>query len=212
MLKIVRATVVAAALWLLAGNAHAQLIEGRDYTLLDPPQKTMSPGKVEVLEFFNYGNPRCDEVYPQLLSWSQRLPREVSFRKVATGFGRTAWTNLAKTYYALEATGDIENLDGALFHAIHKEHKPLFDQQSITDWVGEHGVDPQKFATAFASFGVNTQLSQAEQMVEGYKIEKLPTLVVNGKYLVNGRSFDEVLKHATALIVKEHASIRTLPP
>jgi thiol:disulfide interchange protein DsbA len=210
MLKSVHAAFLVAALWLLSGPAVAEIVAGRDYTVLDPPQRTLSPGKIEVLEFFSYGCPRCNDFYPHLRTWTQKLPRDVAFRRVATGFGHAPWTNLAKTYYALEATGDIEALDGALFHAIYKEHAPLFDQKSITGWVGDHGVNPQKFATAFASFGVNTQLSQAEQMVEAYKIERLPALVVNGKYVVNGANFEELLRHATELIVRERASTRTL--
>jgi thiol:disulfide interchange protein DsbA len=209
MHRYFRAAFLLAALWLAAGSAGAQIVEGTDYTVLDPPQRTLSPGRIEVLEFFSYGCPGCSELHLRLRAWAQKLPRDVVVRRVATGFGRTAWTSLAKTYYALEATGDLDRLDDPLFLAIHKEHRPLFDQKSITDWVGEHGVDPQKFATAFGSFGVSSQLNQAEQMVEAYKIEHIPAIVVNGKYLVTGRSFEEVLRHAMELVIRERASNRS---
>jgi len=210
MHKSILATFLMAVLWLGAGLARAEVVEGRDYTVLDPPQHTMSPGKIEVLEFFSYGCPVCGEMHPLLRNWHQRLPRDVVVRRVATGFGQRAWTTLAKTYYALEATGDLGKLDDALFLAIHRDHQALFDQHSITDWVGAHGVDAQKFGQAMASFGVSSQLGQAEKLVEVYKIEHLPAIVVNGKYLVNGRSNEEVLRHTTELIVKERASSRGL--
>lgn len=198
--------------WLAAGAARAEVIEGRDYTRLDPPQHTMSPGKVEVLEFFSYGCPRCGELHPYLRSWSQKLPRDVVLKRVASGFGQRAWTNLAKTYYALLATGELDKVDDALFMAIHRDRQVLFDQRSITDWVGAHGVDAQKFGSAMASFGVSSQLGQAEMLVESYKIEHLPAIVVNGKYLVNGNSYDELLRHTTELIVKERANNRGPAP
>lgn len=209
-MKISVRVLLMAALWLMAALARAEIIEGRDYTPLDPPLKTLDPGKIEVIEFFSYGCPRCNELHPLLRVWAQKLPRDVVLRKIATGFGRAAWTNLAKAYYALEATGKLEDpLDSALFFAIHKEHKPLFDQKNITDWVGEHGVDKDAFKDAFTSFGVNTQLTRAEQTVAAYKIDHLPALVVNGKYLVNGRSFEEMLRHATELIIRERANSKT---
>jgi thiol:disulfide interchange protein DsbA len=210
MHKSILATVLMAVLagTLGLGIARAEVIEGRDYTVLDPPQHTMSPGKIEVVEFFSYGCPPCGELHPLLRKWSERLPHDVVVRRVATGFGQRAWTNLAKTYYALEATGDLGKLDDALFAAIHHDHQALFDQHNIMDWVGAHGVDAQKFAAAMASFGVSSQLGQAEKLVESYKIERLPAIVVNGKYLVNGRSNEEVLRHTTELIVKERASSR----
>jgi len=200
-----RTLLLTTAALLLSTAAHAQLVEGRDYRTLDPPQRTLSPGKIEVIEFFSYGCPHCNQLQTLLASWVAKLPHDVAFRRVATGFGRTAWTNLAKAYYALDATGDLPKLDGELFHAIHQEHLPLFDQNSITQWVGQHGGDAAKFATAFASFGVNTRLNQSEQMVQAYKIEQIPTLAVDGRYVVIGESLQETLAHANELIVKVRA-------
>jgi thiol:disulfide interchange protein DsbA len=131
--------------------------------------------------------------------------QDVVFKRVATGLGRTAWTNLAKTYYALEATGDLNRLDAQLFHAIHEEHQPLFDEKAISQWVGQHGVDTAKFNMAFESFGVNTKLNQAEEMVENYKIDGVPALAVDGKYLILGNSFEQMLANADGVIAKVRA-------
>lgn len=197
-----RTLLIAAAVLLLSTAAPAQMLDSRGYRLVDPPQRTLTPGKIEVIEFFSYGSPACGQMSPLLDAWASKLPSDVAFRRVATGFGHKAWTDLAKTYYALNATGDLARLHGPLFHAIHREHLPLFDQQSITDWVAKHGVDPQKFATAFASFGVNTELNEAEQMVQAYKITSLPAIAIEGRYVVSGQTIQNMLTHANALIVK----------
>jgi thiol:disulfide interchange protein DsbA len=207
-----RTILAAVLLGLIATGASAQSVPGRDYRVLDPPQRTLTPGKLEIIEFFSYGCPRCAELQPPLRTWIAKLPRDVVFRRVATGFGHTAWTNLAKTYYALDATGDLAKLDGALFHAIRSEHQPLFEEKSITAWVGNQGVDPQKFATAFASFGVNTQLNQAEEMVQSYKIDQLPALAINGKYVIAGQSFETMLARANELMVRIRAENKTVAP
>lgn len=188
----------------LAASAAPQ--EGIDYRSIDPPQHPSSPpGKIEVLEFFSYGCPHCNEFYPLVSSWAAKLPKDVVFKRVATGLGRKPWTNLAKMYYALESTGDLNRLDAQIFHAIHEEHEPLFDEKAISDWVGKHGVDVAKFNAAFESFGVSTRANQSEDMVESYKVEGVPSLTVDGKYVVLGNSFEEMLTNADAVIAKDRA-------
>jgi thiol:disulfide interchange protein DsbA len=202
----IRSTLLALALVVIALPLQAAgLVEGTDYQTLEPPQHTDANGKIEVLEFFSYGCPHCNEFYPMVGAWAAKLPKDVVFKRVATGMGRIAWTNLAKAYYALEATGDLARLDGPIFHAIHEEHQPLFDEKAISTWVGQHGVDPKKFTVAFDSFGVNTKLIQAEQMVENYKIAGVPGLAVGGKYVVMGNSFEQLLANTDALIAKVRA-------
>jgi protein dithiol oxidoreductase (disulfide-forming) len=184
----------------------AGLVEGTDYRTLDPPQHNDSPpGKIEVLEFFSWGCPHCNEFNPLITQWAEKAPKDVVLKRIATGMGRTAWTNLARAYYALESLGFAESLNTPIFHAIHEEHQPLFDEGAITAWVGKHGVDQAKFRTAFDSFGVNTRLNQAEQMVENYKIEGVPSLAVGGKYIVLGNSYEEMIAHLEAVLAKVRA-------
>ena len=197
------------ALWVLATAAtgmsaavHAQGVEGTDYRRIEPPQPTDSPGKIEVIEFFSYMCPHCKEFYPLVSTWAAKLPRNVVFRRVPVGFNRPAWINLARAYYALQVSGDLDKLDGALFHAIHDEHLQLFDEQSLADWVGKNGGHEEQFAAAYASFGVNNQTVQADQLAEKYGIEAVPTLTVNGEYLVMGQTFAEMLLNTDRLIAQ----------
>ena len=201
----IRNSLIALALVVLSVPALADVTAGTEYRAIDPAQHPETVGKIEVLEFFSYGCPHCNEFSPFINAWVAKLPKDIVFKRVATGLGRTAWTNLAKTYYALEATGDLKRLDAALFHAIHEEHLPLFDEKSISQWVAQHGVDPVKFNTAFESFGVNTKLNHAEEMVENYKIDGVPSLTVNGKYLILGNSFEQLLANTDAVIAKVRA-------
>lgn len=184
---------LAAAALGASAPAAAQLAEGRDYRLLTPPRPTSSPGKIEVLEFFSYGCPHCARFSPLVSAWAAALPKDVVFKRVPVSFGRMPWMNLSRAYYSLEATGDLKKLDAALFHAIHDEQQSLFDEQSIAEWVGQQGGDAARFAAAYVSFGVNNQTVQADTMAEDYRIEGVPSLVVNGHYVVvsPGESADE---------------------
>jgi protein dithiol oxidoreductase (disulfide-forming) len=179
--------VVTAMLLFASGPAAAQAVEGHDYRTVNAPEPNTTPaGKIEVTEFFSYGCPHCNDFYPLVTAWLARQPKDVVFKRVPVGFGRPQWVNLARAYYALLDIGELERLDGALFHAIHEEHLELFDLGSLAAWVGKHGGDADKFTNAYTSFGVNNQTVQADQMAEDFQVTGIPTLAVNGRYVVLG--------------------------
>lgn len=167
-----------------ATPAAAPLVEGKDYRVLTPPKPTSSPGKIEVVEFFSYACPHCAKFAPLVSAWAEKLPKDVVFKRVPVSYGRPPWMNLQRAYFALEAIGELRRLDAPLFRAIHEEQKNLFDEQSIADWVGKQGGDATKFANAYVSFGINSATVKADQMAEDYAIDAVPTLAVNGRYVV----------------------------
>jgi protein dithiol oxidoreductase (disulfide-forming) len=182
-----RSSVSIAALTFLAltVSVQASIIAGHDYVVLDTPQRQEANRKIEVTEFFSWGCPHCYDFYPVLARWSAALPKDVSFKRVPVGLGHPEWEALAKAYYALQSTGDVERLNSQIFEDIHKNHVWLYDESSITNWVGKHGVDVSKFTAAFRSFGVNTSAGQAEQKAVDYRIPGVPALTIAGKYLVS---------------------------
>jgi thiol:disulfide interchange protein DsbA len=181
-----RISVVALAFLALSVSVQASIIAGHDYVVLDAPQRPGANRKIEVVEFFSWGCPHCYEFFPMLARWTATLPKDVSFKRVPVGLGHPEWQVLARAYYALESTGDVDRLNSQIFEDIHKNHVWLYDEQSITAWVGKHGVDVSKFTAAFRSFGVNTTVGQAEQKSMDYQIPGVPALVIAEKYLVSG--------------------------
>lgn len=175
---------------------------GKDYTAITPAQPTEDAGKIEVLEFFSYGCPHCSDFHPQLSSWIGKLPSDVVVKRVPITFGRGAWANIAKLYYTLEITGDLAKLDGDVFKAIHAERINLFEEKALAEWVVKKGVDPKKFSETFNSFGVMSKVKRGDQMAQAYKIQGVPALAVEGKYLVGGKDFTETLQISDKLIAK----------
>jgi thiol:disulfide interchange protein DsbA len=194
-------------------RAQLQLIAGTDYRVLERPQPPANPGKIEVIEFFSYGCPHCAAFYPLITAWVARLPRDVVFRKVPVSFNRGPWINLARAYYALKSTGDLERLDGKLFTAIHQEHQQLFDGPSLADWVGKNGGSAEKFSAAYQAFSVNNDTVQADQTAQDYAVDGIPSLAVGGKYVAladpnvpQDQYFVQLLAHADALIAITRAA------
>ena len=197
--------IVALAFLALAISAQASIVAGHDYTVLDTPQRQEGNGKIEVVEFFSWGCPHCFEFYPMLSRWMATLPKDARFKRVPVDLGHPEWQALAKAYYALQATGDVDRLDAQIFEDIHRNHVWLHDEASITAWVGKHGVNVAKFTEAYRSFGVMTTAGQAEQKAEDYRIPGVPTLAIGEKYVVSGDQA-QMLKTSDQLIVMARAA------
>jgi len=173
----------------LSGTAAAQLVEGEHYELVKPPQPTESGKKVEVVEFFWYACPHCNNLQPSLRAWLKRKPADVEFRRIPAVL-QDSWLQLARTYYAIEAMGLVDKLHHDLFAAIHdqrildpkglaRDPKPLFD------WVASKGVDRQKFMDTYNSFAVSNRTQRAVEFTRNYDVPYTPVLVVNGRYLTS---------------------------
>ena len=188
--------------------AHSEVVQGQDYTLIAPAQPTSSPGKIEIVEFFSYGCPHCAQFHPSVTKWTAGLADDAVFVRVPVAFGRRPWGQLVRAYYALQETGDLARLDDALFKAIHREHKQLFDENGLAAWVAQQGGNSDAFRKAFNSSDVSRRAARAERMSREYRVSGVPQLAVNGKYLVIGQNYGDMLRIADELIEKERAALK----
>jgi protein dithiol oxidoreductase (disulfide-forming) len=166
--------------------AHANIIEGKDYTVLPAPQSTESDQHIEVIEFFWYGCPHCNDLHPHLENWLRNKPADVKFHYVPAIF-RSNWMPAAKTFYAMESLGITSKLHEKIYHAIHRGKIDLSKDQILFDWIEKQGVERDKFVDAYNSFTVQNQANRSAQMIRQYKITGVPALVVDGKYLTTGK-------------------------
>ena len=186
-------------------KSFAALEEGQDWRAIDPPQPSDVPGKIEVLEFFSYGCPHCSSLNPLVKSWATTLGEDVAFRRVPVTFGRSAWANLARLYYALESTGDLDRLDQEVFSALHEQRVKLYTEPAIIEWLNDKAVDAAAFSNAFNSFDVQTKVGRSDYLVGKYRIDAVPTITVAGRYAVLGRrvkGLPELLAIADELIAR----------
>lgn len=173
------------------GTHPIQLVEGRDWSAITPPQPGEQAGKIEVLEFFSYGCPHCRDFNPLIHAWEKTLPKDVAFRRVPVTFGRAAWSMLARLFYALEASGQLARLDQAAFDAIHNKTN-LYTEQAVLSWVASQGVNSKAFRDTMYSFAVETHLARAEMLARTYKVDGVPRITVDGRYTVLGKAAKEL--------------------
>ena len=171
-----------------AGTAAAQgaPVEGTHYTKLAQPVAVSTPaGKIEVIEFFSYGCPHCFALEPTLEGWAKRLPPDVLFKRVPVGFN-ALYENYQKIYYALEAMDQLEPMHRKVFNAIHQQRQRLDKEADIAAFMTANGIDGAKFIEHYKSFSVQTKARQAQQLSQAYKIDGVPSMAVQGRYVTSG--------------------------
>ena len=166
----------------MAGGVHAQMpIQGKDYKLIEPPQRPSEPGKIEVIEFFSYACPHCAHFEAPLKDWLKRKPKDVAYRPVPVVF-RASWKPLAKLFYTLETMDLVDQYHDKVFAAIHQQGEQLFTDEAVIGWAGKQKLDSAKFTQIYNSFGIDAKVQRAMAMARAYGVQFTPSLAVNGKY------------------------------
>ena len=214
---------------LLALTSRAQAADdwqqGINYYLIEPPQPTSLPaGKIEVTEVFSYACPACNHFYPTIDQLRTSLPANAELDFVPAGFNPAEdWPMFQRAYLAAQILGIDKRTHDAMFDAIWKTGElAVVDPRtgrlktpapSIQDaaafYARTAGIKPETFLAAANSFGVDSRIRQADQLVKDYRVESTPTIVVNGKYRITQQSAggpDQVIQLVKWLVARESAA------
>jgi thiol:disulfide interchange protein DsbA len=155
-----------------------------DYRLLPQPQAVETGERIEVIDFFFYACPYCNELAPHLERWLKRKQADVTFRRMPV-IRHDSWVPLAKTYFALEAMGEAERLHLAVYRSYHAEDLYMSQEKVIAEWAAKHGLDSEKFMTIYRSDEVRQKVEIARKLTRDYDIQGTPSIVVDGKFLTS---------------------------
>ncbi len=191
-----------------AQETSSEYLEGQHYVALETPVRTADPSKIEVAEVFAYSCPHCFHFEPLLQAWEKKMPADV-YLVQTHAMWNPSMEPLIRGYYTSLTLKVKEQTHMAVFNAMHMEHKTFSTAEQWADFFATYGVDKAKAISTYNSFGVTSQIKQAEARARGYKVTGTPELVVNGKYRVSSRltgGHEEMLKVVDFLIAKERAA------
>ena len=193
-----------------AVNAGEAYVEGVHYEAISVPVSTGLTDKVEVVEVFGYLCIHCYSFDPMLGRWEKTKPADVDFKRVPAVFS-TEWSLMAQAFYTAETLGVADKMHEPLFEAIHIDRLNIRDEQVLAELFAEHAnVSALEFSKAYSAFSVKSRVQQARAKGSAYGITGVPTMVVNGKYRVDGRmagSNENMLKVVDFLVAKEKAAL-----
>jgi protein dithiol oxidoreductase (disulfide-forming) len=206
MKTLFRALVVLVSLSPLACSAadNAQYKLGEHYLPVRAPQPTANPAKIEVMEVFAYSCPHCYALEPTLKKWLAKKPGDVEFVRSPHTLGRAENEARNRAFYAATTLGVLDRFHPALFDAVHKEHRTMSTPEELRGlFVEKVGVKAEEFDGAYKSFAADAGLRRGEQSVQALGITSVPSIVVEGKYLVSpavSGGFDGMLKVVDFLV------------
>jgi thiol:disulfide interchange protein DsbA len=160
-------------------------VQGTQYTRLTPAVPIQVPAnKIEVIEFFSYACPHCSAFEPTLEAWVKTLPPDVMFHRVPVPFLANA-EGFARTYYTLETLGKVDAMQLKVFSAVHVDRQRLDKPADVAALAAKNGIDGSKFLDVYNSFSVANSVNKSKKLAEAYKLDGVPTLGVQGRYLTS---------------------------
>jgi len=213
MMKLLTKTLVLAALFLgAAATVSAQpalYVEGTHYDEIASPVRTSDPNKIEITEIFWYGCPHCYAFEPLITSWEEKQPSDVAFVRSPGMWNQTMEIH-AQIYYAAEALGVTDKIHDVAFSEIHQRRNYLQTEEAVKEMFVREGVESSAFDKAWNSFSVTSAVKRAGTRMRDYGVRGVPSMVVNGKYLVSvGGAVPtqtDLLKIVDFLVQKERSS------
>jgi len=219
--------IVRSVLWLavaMSSMAHAATVwtEGKHYFLVNPPKTpAVAPGKVEVTEVFSYGCPACNVFVPVAHKLQQSLPANAVLTYLPASFNPSEdWPMFQLAFCTAQALGIAEQTHDAMFDAVWKTGE-LAVSDPATQRIKSHlptiedaarfynrrtGVPIDKFLSTAKSFAVDVKVRSAEDAIQAYRVDRTPTIIVNGKYRLHVESAggtDQLVELVNWLVAKE---------
>jgi thiol:disulfide interchange protein DsbA len=154
------------------------------------PQQPITTGpRIEVVEFFWYGCPHCNQLQGPLEAWLKRKPEDVELRRTPAIF-RESWVPHARIFYTLEALGELGRLHQAVYRAVHAQKEDLTTASSAAEWAARNGIDRARWLSTYNSPEIDRKIDESKAATRSYAIEGTPSLVVDGRYLTSSGMSD----------------------
>jgi thiol:disulfide interchange protein DsbA len=172
----------------VTGSAwSAEFVEGTHYEVLPVSVETRDSSKVEVVEVFSYACIHCFNFDPLIESWRAKQTDEVTFHRMPAIFSDD-WAMLAQAFYTAETLGVGAAVHVPLFEGIHVKNQDLRQATLLRELFSEQAdVSAEEFDTVYDSFSVRSRVQQAKATGRAYRVTGVPSIIVNGKYRVDGR-------------------------
>ncbi len=156
-----------------------------DYQMLAVPQDANVGKKVEVIEFFGYFCNHCYALDTPITNWARKNKNKVVFRRVHVKFNE-AMTMQQRMFYTLSAMGELTNsMHHKIFQAMQEARYPFKTDVQVFRWIEDNGIDRQKFIEMFNSPYVNALCQQGSAFLDTYKVDGVPMIVIDGRYVTS---------------------------
>jgi thiol:disulfide interchange protein DsbA len=173
------------ALFPVAASAQVRARQNIEYRVLEQPQPVETGDRIEMIDFFWYGCPYCNQFLPFLEAWIKTKPSDVAVQRMPAML-KDSWAPHARIYYTLELLNEAERLHARVFHSYHVEELHMSKPDVMEQWAVKNGIDKRKWVEAYFSPEVDGKIARAQRAMKLYTVEGTPSLAVDGRYITSG--------------------------
>ncbi|MFP1727606.1 thiol:disulfide interchange protein DsbA [Lonsdalea quercina] len=166
----------------------ADFSEGKQFVTMDKPA-TQEP---QVLEFFSFYCPHCyqfSQVYHIPDAIQKALPAGTKMVKYHVDFLGPLGKNLTEAWAVAIALGVEDKISPLMFDAVQKT-QTVQKPEDIRNVFISAGVKGEDYDSALNSFVVKSLVVQQEKAAADLQLRGVPSLFVNGKYMVKNDGLD----------------------
>lgn len=166
--------------------------EGSDYKRITPAITADSTNTIQIINFFSYNCRGCYDLEKTLDDWSNDMPYYVKVvnSPVATDI---KYAYPVRVYFALDKIG-AKSVSMALFKESAEGKIDVTDYKTypkLKAWLTNRQININDFEAAFDSGEVLSKVSAAPSIVKQYNLDSLPSISIDGKYLIDARMLME---------------------
>lgn len=183
----------------------AQYKEGVDYVKIAGIPESHKP---VVREFFSYNCGFCYRQDPFFEKTAHLLEGDIQFERTPVGAGRSSWILSQEAYYLAQKFKVTKQVHGNIFTRIHEKGEAFTRPEQLKDFFVSQGLNADEVETAMNSTDAKLALMNYDTQAQLAGIRGVPSLVVNGQYLVKeqGKTPEELAKLVRYLSTLEEAN------
>ncbi len=188
--KLVKSTIFIAAVILFTASVQAKdYVEGKDYEV----RGTVKSEKPEIREYFSFFCGHCFAMRDQFHQVRDHFLGKAEFvMNPVYVLGGDLGVYSETTYAVAQVAGVADQYEDLLFKSIHVDNEEPQNLDFFIEKLGDVGIPSEKALQSYNSFVVKGMVSSWDNSVEYAKIEAVPEIMVNGKYVVKMDDIDNV--------------------
>jgi thiol:disulfide interchange protein DsbA len=186
-MRFMRTFLLAMVAGFIATSACASPAEpknGVEYLALATPQPTDTGKKIEVIEFFAYYCPHCNALEPKLAEWVKSQGANIAFKRVHVERGAPVAAQ-QRLFLTLEAMGLVDQYQGRVFDAMHKDGARLSNDEEVFAWAEKAGINRVRFIETYRAFSMPSKINRAHELMGIYHVDRWPFIAIDGHYVTS---------------------------
>jgi len=185
--------------------SNEKFVEGVDYETMTNESSSYvqkQNKKIQVVEAFWYGCPHCYIFDEYLSKWEKKNDEDIEFINMPVVFNKP-WLLHARVFYTFKEMDNYSELHKNFFYAFHEQQRKFNTMDSIMNFFESQNVDIEQAKKILLSEKVSKKVQEANYMLETYKIDSVPAIIINNKYKISGsmaKTYDRMIEISEYII------------